>query len=337
MIKCTLLHSLLVQTLVGVAIDYPLHYICANLSHNTQLSHAPRSTLRKILPSLSLGLLSSVIAYSAQGIAPFPGLRQMAFFSATGLIGGWLTVICWMPFILREQHHRSLPKFILQFQSMQKNIPSVDNKKIGYFFILLTFVSLSIIVLTKTTDDIRALQTSPQSMLAQDMNIRKILGDDHLGVYFTIEAKNEQALLQQEEQFLKSLTLAINKGIIARFMATSIYLPSINQQIKNNALIKKAVYQDGGLLDNFLEKSQLQSIKNDAQQAFNHSPIKILSPQEIFNGKHYFFSHLWLGEYKKRYYSIITLHGDTPINNANNQYLRSLAKSKTQHTLRQSC
>ena len=71
--------------LVGVSIDYALHFLCAR-----RVAPAEQ-VLDKILPGLVLGLFSSVIAYAAMALTPFPGLRQMAAFSVFGLWASWLT------------------------------------------------------------------------------------------------------------------------------------------------------------------------------------------------------------------------------------------------------
>src|SRR5690606_20814769 len=81
-------------SLIGVATDYSLHYLCG--VHEVHAG-AKRSVLRRILPAISLGVAASLLAYAAQGMAPFPGLRQMAFFSVMGLLGAWLTVVLLFP------------------------------------------------------------------------------------------------------------------------------------------------------------------------------------------------------------------------------------------------
>lgn len=76
-------------SLVGVAEDYGFHWFAARQGQPT--TPVP-SLLRHLLPGLLLALATSVVAYLALGLAPFPGLRQMAMFSATGLAAAFLTV-----------------------------------------------------------------------------------------------------------------------------------------------------------------------------------------------------------------------------------------------------
>src|SRR5690606_41683657 len=58
--------------------------------------------LRWLFPGLLLALATSALAYLALGLAPFPGLRQMAVFSVTGLAAAFITAICWFPWLDRN-------------------------------------------------------------------------------------------------------------------------------------------------------------------------------------------------------------------------------------------
>ena len=82
-------------SLVGVAQDYGIYFLCNRLSADASLDS--RALLKKLLPGLALTLLAAVIGYMGLALTPFPRLRQMAVFSALGLIFAWLTVICWFP------------------------------------------------------------------------------------------------------------------------------------------------------------------------------------------------------------------------------------------------
>ncbi len=107
--------------LIGVSIDYSLHYLCEyqGLNHYS-ISHTDHSTisepqqrlvkkqqraliaikaLTKVWPGLLLGLFSSVAAYGVLAIPPFPGLQQMALFSVVGLASAWLSVVLFFPLL----------------------------------------------------------------------------------------------------------------------------------------------------------------------------------------------------------------------------------------------
>ena len=80
--KVHLLTLIFGASLVGVAEDYGIHWFA---SRQGRPASQRWSLLRHLLPGLWLALLTSALAYLALGLAPFPGLRQMALFSVTGL------------------------------------------------------------------------------------------------------------------------------------------------------------------------------------------------------------------------------------------------------------
>jgi predicted exporter len=78
-------------SLIGVAEDYGIYFFCRRLGADEQLGSW--ELLRRTLPALILTLVSTLIGYLGLVLTPFPGLRQMALFSASGLIFAWLTVV----------------------------------------------------------------------------------------------------------------------------------------------------------------------------------------------------------------------------------------------------
>jgi predicted exporter len=298
-------------SLVGVAIDYPLHYFCAHFDATASKKAEKSSVLRRILPSLSLGLFSSILAYSAQGMAPFPGLRQMAFFSVIGLIGAWLTVICWMPKIAINQPSFRYPQVLSRLMQWKSYWPNISSTPIKYLFLIISILLISIVASITGADNIRLLQTSPASLLKQDHTVSHLLNHDTSGVYFVIRGENPQQLLQTEEALSEKLDLAIQSGLIRNFSATSRYVPSLQRQQENYSLIKENVYQHNQLADQLSNKGDLAAIAEKAKQYFEAKPADYFTPDQWLKAPiSRLASHLWLGKNNEHYYSIITLSGN---------------------------
>jgi len=81
-------------SLVGVAADYPQHYLSKSWGDGPWSSWA---ALRETLPGLSLSLGTNLAGYVALAFTPFPALTQIALFSAAGLIGAYLCAVCLLP------------------------------------------------------------------------------------------------------------------------------------------------------------------------------------------------------------------------------------------------
>lgn len=86
------------SSLIGVAVDYPLHYLSKSWSLKPWHSWP---ALRLTLPGLTLSLITSAIGYLALAWTPFPALTQIAVFSAAGLLGAYLSAVCLLPALLK--------------------------------------------------------------------------------------------------------------------------------------------------------------------------------------------------------------------------------------------
>ena len=300
--------------LVGVAIDYSLHFLCAHNpeSHHFQSKRQDQRSgvLRSILPSLSMGLASSVLAYTAQGMAPFPGLRQMAVFSALGLIGAWLTVICWLPLLCASKPIAFNTRLINQLKQWQSRWPKIDALWLKTTLIILTLSFTTVVYTIEGNDDIRLLQTSPPELLNEDIAVQKLLAAASPARYLILESDSAEALLQLEESFSEKLDTVKAAGEIANYMSTSQFLPSQQRQHENHSLLEKTVYGEQGQLHRLAVKGGLAAIEKPARQVFNDTPLDILQVDDWFNSDiSAFTTHLWIGEDQGQYYSLITLFG----------------------------
>lgn len=329
-------------SLIGVAIDYSLHYLCAREDSAHKRSTNPDSSpspLRRIFPGLALGLLSSVMAYAAQAAAPFPGLRQMAIFSVLGLIGAWMTVVCWLPLLssmsknnpVREQTVQKgfQPWLLQQLSRGRAHWPTINSRRnllILSFAIGLLLVTVSNI---RGNDNLHLLQTSPPGLLKEDAAVQQLLSAPNPGQYFIIHADTEQALLQAEETFKPLLDTAIEQGHIRNYQATSQFVPSNQRQKENRNLYASQVFSDTGLIHTWAQQGQLDPVADQARDKFSQSTTERLSLQSWQQSATSDLArHLWLGEHHGTYYSIISLTGISGANSLS--HLQSLADNHPQ-------
>ena len=86
-------------TLLGVAIDYPLHLF----------SHRTGNQQRSIWPTLSLGIASTLIAYLAFIASGTPGMQQLGVFATAGILGA-----AGSAFLLERAQPTGTAKFIAE-------------------------------------------------------------------------------------------------------------------------------------------------------------------------------------------------------------------------------
>jgi predicted exporter len=258
--------------LVGVSIDYALHFLCER--RNTDAVHI----LEKILPGLLLGLFSSVLAYAAQALAPFPGLQQMATFSVVGLIAAWLTVVLWFPLLTQNEGVRPLP-MARSLHILRNRFPRLEKSPllIFGFIIALIFAVLSLRD-SQHLDDIRLLQTSPATLIEQEKNVQKALGTTSSSQFMLITAATLEQCLQKEERLSTQLDQLKNDGLITDYQTLSKELPSLLRQTQNSALVQQ-LYDTQ--LDTFYDLLKLPNSKrDDALSALQEDLAKRLTPEE---------------------------------------------------------
>lgn len=283
-------------SLVGVAEDYGIHYFATRQSQ--PLAH-PRSLMRSLLPTLWLALATSVIAYLALGFASFPGLRQMAVFSAVGLVAAMLTVVCWFPWldggtVPQSRFASALGGTLIRWP----RLPWTTRFQVGYAVLgILLALGISQI---RTQDDVRQLQSPAVELVRQQRQIGEMLGMPSPAQFYLVQGATDEEVLQREEALRQRLDVLIARGSFTGYSAVSDWVPSVARQSQNAALTRTAesrVLQGvNAALDESLERPMF------AQEALR---VAQWQAQPIAAAA----KSLWLGEVNGQLMSVVMLRG----------------------------
>ncbi|MBK8070526.1 MAG: MMPL family transporter [Ramlibacter sp.] len=223
-------------SLVGVAEDYGIHYFS---SRQADPGIAPMSLLRRLLPGLCLALLTSVIAYLALGLAPLPGLRQMAVFSAVGLTAAFLTGVCWFPWLDRSAIAPT--RFSGWLGASLALWPRLKRSRSTF---VLAMGGLLVVVpglsMLEMRDDIRQMQNSPAPLVKAQLEINRLLGLPSVAQFFVVTGQSEQQVLEREESLKSRLDAWVGSARIGGYQAVSDWVPSAARQTADAQLVKKA-------------------------------------------------------------------------------------------------
>ena len=220
-------------SLIGVAVDYPLHYLSKSWSLNPWRSWP---ALRLTLPGLSLSLATSCIGYLALAFTPFPALTQIAIFSAAGLVGAYLSAVCLLPALLNGVDLRPAqwPLRIAQTllairQALLKKIPTPV-----LLALLLAFCAAGVWQLT-SKNDIRQWVGAPPQLLTEAQAIARITGYQPTSQFFLVRADNEQQLLERQTALSERLEQLVNGGKLQGYLALSqlVSPPGEQQQLRH--------------------------------------------------------------------------------------------------------
>lgn len=225
-------------SLIGVSIDYAFHYLTDRLAAGRKWHSI--SGLQHIFAAITLGLITSLIGYLGLLIAPFPGLQQLALFSATGLLAAYLTVVAWYPWLAaRPSKERSLPGLAL----WQAWLACWQQKRVAvYLPAAIALASLLAVTQIRYDDDIRQLQALPPQLKSQESVIAQLTGVHASQQMLLVRAENNEKLLQRLESLEPTLANWQHQGIISAHQSLAQTIHSVAQQQQDYQLIK-ALYQ----------------------------------------------------------------------------------------------
>ncbi|TFZ00985.1 hypothetical protein EZ313_18205 [Ramlibacter henchirensis] len=283
-------------SLVGVAEDYGIHYFAARQS---EPSTRPRTLMRKLLPGLALALATSVVAYLALGLAPFPGLRQMAVFSAAGLTAAFLTAICWFPWLDRAVPRSS--RFADFVRGSLARFPRWQGSRRQHIATcLLALACIGGAVQLRASDDLRHWQGSPPELLQAQWKVGQLLGTPSVAQFYMVRGATAQEVLEREEALKERLDGIVEARLLAGYAAVSDWLPSLRRQERDARLLTQVETQLISGVNRLLGE----------RLARPPSASRPLTPQEwLAHPASAAGRPLWLGEVEGAYTTVVMLHG----------------------------
>lgn len=204
-------------TLLGVAIDYPLH-----LFSHTHRDEYLRTTAKRILPPMLLGALTTVAAFIVLGTGGFAGLAQLAVFIGAGLVAAVATALWVLPSVAGN---RRLFVGAMPF-TRRTWVPP------GWLTpIFIGLSALALVLLVSRGDviwerDLSALSPVPHSAKLLDGDLRADLGAPDLRYLFLVSGNDAETMLQRSERLEPGLAGLKQEGAIGSFDAIHRYLPS---------------------------------------------------------------------------------------------------------------
>jgi len=293
-------------SLIGVADDYAQHFLCDSFGEK---DWNPRKGLKFILPGLSLGLLSNLLSYAGLGFSPFPGLQEVALFSAMGLLVAWLTVVLLFPLLLTGFTFDHQPGILKLTTYWEQHWPLWVNKNRRWLGLMLSaFVASGLWMLTPQ-DDVRLLQSPPAELLRTADRIRQLLPISPENQFFLVSGKDQADWHQNEQALLKRLEILKHQKALTAYAGLSNYWPDESQQQQNYQLLKHQWY-GSGLLERYMidlgfDKAAVQAELKQFAEA-EHNTLALPEWLETADETK---QQLWLGCDSEHCQSTVTLTG----------------------------
>ncbi|MFF7707609.1 MMPL family transporter [Pseudomonas sp. NPDC007930] len=206
-------------SLIGVAVDYPLHYLSKCWSLRPWQAWP---ALRATLPGLALSLATSCIGYLALAFTPFPALTQIALFSAGGLCGAWLTATCLLPALFKAGAPRPAA-WPLALAERLVSLRLALLARVNSYWLLagLLLVCAGGVYQLQVRNDLRQWIDSSPALLAQAKAVARITGYQPTSQFFLVQGRDEGELLARQQALAERLQPLVAAHQLQGFMALS--------------------------------------------------------------------------------------------------------------------
>ncbi|MGE7965300.1 MMPL family transporter [Pseudomonas sp. NPDC089918] len=225
------------SSLIGVAVDYPLHYLSKSWSLKPWHSWP---ALRLTLPGLTLSLITSCIGYLALAWTPFPALTQIAVFSAAGLLGAYLSAVCLLPALLKgvvlrpaQWPMRVAEKLLELRESLLKYL------RTPVLLALLIAFCVGGLLQLQSKNDIRQWVGTPQQLTDEAQTIARITGYQPTSQFFLVRAANQQALLERLTALSERLDQLVNLEKLQGYLSLNQLVSQPSEQRKVREALSK--------------------------------------------------------------------------------------------------
>lgn len=267
-------------SLVGVCVDFSFYFMALQSQHPKVNGF---KVLKPVLPSLFMGLMTTLVAYVFLTFTPFPGFKQIAVFSIVGLSAAWLTSILLLPRLkaLNAQPAINTLSFIGRIRDY---VLSHNRLRFGMIAVI-AVVSSSSLYFLKANDDIRNLQSMDQKLKQEDRYVRERFGQQQSSDYFVIRAKSQTELEQLEQGLLAKLKQLQQQGQLQSVQAIGQSVPSLAiqhaniqllQQIPKSELVNYAKAMQLNVQDVMRWQQQLAQQPLLSLSAFTQHPLAFL-------------------------------------------------------------
>ena len=283
-------------TLIGVSIDYSIHWFVNR---------------ERIFRSLAVNCISTEVSWCLLMLAPFPLLRQIALFSAAGLLCSYLTVRLIYP-LCPAAEGCSAEAGDKAGQGSGGHLA----RTAGILVIALCLIAPAASGI-RIKNNIRGMYTMSDHLLEWEKKASGILGLGSSGQYFIVAGRGPQELLGREEQLTAALEKEKKAGALGGYAAITSYVPSMARQARS--------YQAASLL---LQRSQAQlkalgfgsAAAAPFELDYRNSAGKVVSLNTTPSFLQESIDTLYLGKVGDAYYSVVF-----PLQVKDSEALKSLA------------
>jgi predicted exporter len=267
-------------SLLGACVDYPLHYFCAAREKNK--AH--------VILSITLGALTTAIAFLSLIFSGFEGLIEISVFSIGSVLFTWLTVYC-----VHSQIEVTFPKyetFGVICDAVSKFIQKFRYLLLAGLVLVFAFGFMRF----STDDDVRLLQPSSPVLIEAEKWIQEQSGQGIPSGMLFVKGESESQLNSRVREIASALGGLVESGALSAFESRHSVFPSLEDQRESAEIYQKFIDKNGAEIRRALSELGLE--ENLIEKVF------VISEPQDFS-----FKHFDLEATKGYHWSFIPIYG----------------------------
>lgn len=210
-------------TLIGEGVDYAI-YLFTQIEQNG----TPQGTLRRIWPTLRVGVLTSICGFSAMLFSGFTGLAQLGLFSIAGLIGAVSTTRWVLPHLLpRGFSVHASTRFSSALMAVVRQAPRAR------IALLAAAAAAAVFVTTQRAslwnDSLSSMSPVAKESLALDEQLRRDMGAPDVRYMVVLSGSDQESVLQRSEEIAGILRGQVQRGLLEGFDAPPLPSRAVQQ------------------------------------------------------------------------------------------------------------
>ena len=279
------------SSLIGVVVDYALHYFYF------QAHHPQRENRLPLYRALLLSLLTSAIGFSALAWSGLAALQQIAIFAALGLVYAWMVVIALGHYLTKNVkiYDSSLQALVRGLLRILSKLPTRWVLPV-IMLLLLTGFSVTGFILP-ASDNPRSFFAANPKLMAQEKQINEWAASHEPASFILVQGDTVQQVydrIAQVQSELESLGSAADSAAALPLLGAHLFFPAPAQQ-QNNYLLNARLYGNENIAGRFIDQQGLSEISaKDLAAAYLAQQHQLLNPADFFNQQFQLLPPLWI-------------------------------------------
>ena len=280
------------SSLIGVVVDYALHYFYFQAHHPQGENRLP------LYRALMLSLLTSVIGFSALAWSGLAALQQVAVFAALGLVYAWLVVIALGHFLTQNVrvYDAGLQKAVLGVLRLFGRLRAAHI--IPALVVLLVAGFWANRFDFPVSDNPRSFFAANPHLIEQEKQVSEWIASHEPASFILLHGDNAQQVYERIAGVQAVVAHLSNEeageDALLPLIGVHQFFPSPAQQQENYQLNQR-LYGEHGLAARFIRQQELDELSAEALTiAYHAQQDHLLQPAEFFSADAFLLPPLWI-------------------------------------------